>query len=597
MKFRLLILINISTFVNINPTKFLIMKKHLRPSIFLILFTMFIHHAFSQPVLDWAFSFGGTGNDVVNKMVVDGSGNIFVAGYFNGTVDFNPDNVTVNSFTSVGSLDIFLAKYDSNGNYLWAIALGSTGPDAAYGLALDPSGNPVIAGSFTNTVDFDPGPQSYDLGSWGINDIFVARYNSSSGSLLWANTTGGSSSDEAKAIAIDAAGNMFITGSFRSTVDFDWGVNTYDLSANGTDRDIFLAKYNAAGDLQWAFAVGGTAYDDGTDIALDPVSGAIYLVGSFHTSADFDPTGATAILTGNGITDGFLAKYDQGGGINWVIQFGSSNFDQCKRVSLDAAGNVYVTGYFDNTIDFDPGVNTNSLTSNGSDDIFLASYNAVGNYLWAVNIGGSGSDSPYGLYVTANDIVLCGYFNNTVDFDPGLGVFEQTSAGVEDIFAASFSTGGTFNGVMVFGGSGTDVAYDITVEPITSKLYLTGSFESSVDFMPGSGQFELNSNGARDVFLSRFTLDDGTVAIQSLQADILSVFPVPANEIVMIDVKDELKNATLTVFNTVGQQVAELKNLSGKKVNLSIWQFAAGIYNFVLLENNGQALHGKFVVK
>ncbi len=400
---------------------------------------MFVTKYNSSGVYQWAIGIGGTGIDFAWKVVVDVSSNVYITGGFNGTVDFNPDAGT-NNLTSNGGSDIFIAKYNSSGTYQWAYNIGGTGTDYGYGLAIDASSNIHISGYFHNTVDFNPGAGTNNLTSNGGSDIFIAKYNSS-GTYQWAYKIGGTDTDLGSSITTDASSNVYITGGFSGTVDFNPGAGTNNLSSNGY-ADIYVAKYNSSGTYQWAIAMGSTASDYGRDIVVDAAFN-VYVVGDFQGDTDFDPGAGTNNLIHSGSSDGFVAKYNSSGAHQWAFKIGGTSVDNCYGVALDASSNIYVTGWFFNTVDFNPSGVTNNLTSNGLRDIFVAKYTSNGDYLKAFNVGGTNQD--YGRAIVADNsgqAYVTGYFSGTsVDFDPDSGTttnLSTTAIGENDVFIAMF---------------------------------------------------------------------------------------------------------------------------------------------------------------
>ena len=185
----------------------------------------------------WAKAMGGTSDEYGHGIFVDISGNVYASGYFWGTVDFDPGPGTFN-LTSVGSNDIFTSKLDSNGNFVWAKAMGGTSGDQGHGISVDTSGNVYTTGSFFDTVDFDPGPKTFNLTSAGSRDIFISKLDSN-GNFAWAKAMGGTSSDLGRGIFVDASCNVYTIGYFSDTVDFDTGLGIFNLTSAGLD-DIFI---------------------------------------------------------------------------------------------------------------------------------------------------------------------------------------------------------------------------------------------------------------------------------------------------------------------------------------------------------------------
>jgi len=190
----------------------------------------------------WVKATGGTNTDkdYGHGIAVDGAGNVYTTGYFAGTADFDPGPGTFN-LTSAGIDDIFVSKLDSAGNFIWAKAMGGTSVGEGYGIAVDGAGNVYGTGIFAGTVDFDPGPGSFNLTSvLGNYDIFVSKLNTA-GDLVWAKAMGGTDADYGEGIAVDGAGNVYTTGGFYDTVDFDPGPGTFNLTSAGYE-DVFVSK-------------------------------------------------------------------------------------------------------------------------------------------------------------------------------------------------------------------------------------------------------------------------------------------------------------------------------------------------------------------
>jgi hypothetical protein len=390
----------------------------------------------------WAKSMGGnSGDDQGLSLALDASGNIYITGLFNGTVDFDPDAVGSQPLTSNGSIDMFLAKYDGSGNYIWAKSMGGASNDYAYGLAVDASGNSFITGLYGNTVDFDPGAGLQELTSVQSNDIFIAKYDAS-GNYVWAKSVGGPLDQRSNAIALDASGNVFITGAFSGTnVDFDPGTDPQYLNAVGGTNDIFVAKYDASGNYVWAKSIGSSTIgnEQATALAVDAL-GNVYFTGNFVGTSDFDPGASTQNLSSSGTWDIFLAKFDASGNYVWAKKMGGAGDEQATSLALDASGSCYLTGIFNATVDFDPNAGTQNLISAGSADIFLAKYNSSGDYVWAKSMGSISVESANSLAVDAGgNTHITGHYNASVDLDPGAGTHSLTALNPSEFFIAVYS--------------------------------------------------------------------------------------------------------------------------------------------------------------
>ncbi|MBN4066017.1 SBBP repeat-containing protein, partial [Candidatus Amoebophilus asiaticus] len=237
-------------------------------------------------------------------------------------------------------------------------------------------GNVCITGRLVGTADFDPGVGTANLTTEGLEDIFFAKYDSD-GNYVWAKGIGSTNNDSGYGIAVDISGNIYITGVFQATADFDPGAGTTNLTAIGLE-DIFFAKYDPNGNYTWSKGIGGTSSGVGIGIAVNS-SGNVYITGGFLATADFDPGTDTANLTSAGLCDIFFAKYDTGGNYVWAKGIGSTSYDLGHGIALGGSGNVYITGRFQGTADFDPGIGTANLISAGDYDIFFARYSVNAN--------------------------------------------------------------------------------------------------------------------------------------------------------------------------------------------------------------------------
>ncbi|MFH1335205.1 MAG: hypothetical protein ABII96_01695, partial [Candidatus Zixiibacteriota bacterium] len=257
----------------------------------------------------WAKSTGGSSYEVGNSIAVDDLGSVYLTGPFSGTnVDFDPGPTTVN-LNSAGGYDIFLAKYDSSGNYVWAERTGGSGDDIGGRIEIGGWGDIHVTGYFHGTnIDFDPDSGTAYLSSAGGFDTYFAKYDTG-GNYGWAKRIGGASDDFAGDLFVDGLDNVCLTGSFFGTnIDFDPGPGTAYLSSVG-NSDIFFAKYDSFGNYTWAASVGGSGGDFGNGIGMDG-SDNVYVTGGFAgTNVDFDPGLNRAYLSSAGGMDIFLAKY------------------------------------------------------------------------------------------------------------------------------------------------------------------------------------------------------------------------------------------------------------------------------------------------
>lgn len=381
--------------------------------------------------LIWAKSLGSTTDDVANGIATDILGQVYLSGYFSGTMDADP-GTGVNNLTTVGSNDIFVIKLDVNGDFMWGHGFGSSSNDVGREIAVDVSGSAYVSGFFYNTIDFDPGVGVANVTSNGGADAFMFKLDAD-GNYEGAWNFGSTGNDDAADIETDDAGNMYLSGYFTGSVDFDPGVAVQTLVSNGS-ADAFVLKFSNSGQYEWAFNIGGSGTDDAQEISLDN-QGNVIVSGFFYNTADFDPGIGVQNLTSNGSGDFYIAKYDPTGQYIWAHGFGSNLNDAAWSHDTDADDNVYVTGFFRNNVDFDPGPGTAFINTGGTADIFILKLNADGEYNWAYNFGGPTDAHGFSVHIDANDAVnTTGYYANTTDFDPGSGTSMATPVGGLDIF-------------------------------------------------------------------------------------------------------------------------------------------------------------------
>ena len=424
-------------------------------------------------VHSWSQSFGDTGDDRGARIAADGAGDILLTGLFEGTVDFGGG-----AYHAAGGTDIFIAKYNGTGSHLWSHCFGNTGLDWGQAIAADAAGNVLVGGTFERTVSV--GGDMFT--SAGSADIFVAKYDGA-GTHIWSHSFGAGGLDRCHSIAVDGAGNVLITGTFAGTVDFGGGPLT---SVGG--HDIYVAKYDGAGTHLWSHRFGASGEDRGIVIKVDG-DGNVLVTGYFQGTVSF---GGISYHAAGG-TDIFIAKYDGTGMHIWSKAFGDSSDDQGLGIARDGDGSIFVTGYFQGTVDFGGG----PLTSVGGHDIYVAKYDEAGTHLWSRCIGDASNDEGEFIAVDGTgNVVVTGFFEGVVDFGGG----PRTSAGGRDIYVAKYDGNGAHLWSQRYGADAEDQGRGIAVDGAGNVL-VTGFFGSVVDF--GGGPHVCA--GFRDIFMAKYS--------------------------------------------------------------------------------------------
>jgi hypothetical protein len=416
----------------------------------------------------WQRKAGGGLSDLGLSIAIDGAGNVFAAGSFQGRATFGSTPLDADS------TDIYLAKYNASGTLVWVKQAGGTGTDTGWGLATDGMGNVVMTGYFRATANFG----GTLLTSAGGDDIFLAKYDTS-GNVLWAYKAGGGSEDRARGVAVDGSGNVIVAGRFEGTATFGHTVLT---SAGG--EDIVVAKYNSSGGFAWALSAGGTGDDRAWGVSVD-AAGNIVVAGLYRGTADFDGT----MINSAGLADIFVAKYDASGNVLWVQTAGGMGEEKAQDVAVDRSANVLVTGGFEQSAFF----GANMLTSNGGEDVFAAKYSSTGAVLWASSAGGTGLDEGISVATDGSDnVILTGIFDASATF----GSDVITSAGSWDIFLAKYTPSGTVSWAQSAGGTLLDQGLDVTTDS-SGNIIATGYFQNTASF----GSANLTSAGFEDIFI------------------------------------------------------------------------------------------------
>ncbi|PKR81057.1 hypothetical protein CW751_05590, partial [Brumimicrobium salinarum] len=439
--------------------------------------------------LKWAKQQDGN----VRAMATDLSGNVFTGGVFAGTADFDPAGSNFN-LVSDGGYEGFVSKLDVDGNFQWAFKLGGTSADYVYDVAVDNGGNLYVSGAFQNTVDFDPSVNTVSLTAVDSQDGFVAKYDAN-GALIWVRQIGGTSQQDAYSVTVDNAGNVYTTGSFYGTVDFDPGAGVENLSAQNA-FDAFVLKLDNNGDFIWVRQLKGNSEISAVDIQLDNNDNA-FVVGYFHETIDFDPNASNFSMTSSvGFVDAFFMKLDNLGDFVWAKQIGGSGNANTLSISISALGDLYLAGEFKSTADFDPNAGTTNLNSLGNNDAYLAKYDNDGNLVWVNQLGGTDRSAARDIALSANDqVYVTGYFKGTVDFNMGGTPNSVTSNGQNDVFIAQYDDNGVFVDVNGFGSStGSDIGFTVDVD-VNGFVYVGGDFQETVDFDPRVGVNNLTATG------------------------------------------------------------------------------------------------------
>jgi hypothetical protein len=389
---------------------------------------------------DSALVWGGTHSywDTGLQIGTDREGSVYVAGYFEGDVNFNP-GPEIDELTSNGEKDVFLLKLSGDGDQIWARSFGGPLDDQCRGLNVEPDGRSHIAGSFLGTADFDPSDASVQLSSAGDSDAFLCNLDTD-GNFLWAKTWGGAGPDWATGMGVGGFGKIYDTASFEGESDFDPGAGVEMRTSNGRD-DVFVLKIDSRGWADWVRCWGGPEDDRSYGVAVDPDGGS-WITGGFQSTVDFDPGPGLDAQSSNGGCDVFLTRLSPSGGYLWTLTWGGPGDDIGLENICDRDGNQYITGWFEDTVDFDPGPSERFVSSHGGKDLYLSKFKPDGTLEWVITWGGPLDDEGHAVIMDKNgDVILVGVIRGTINSESG-PIIDRAATSEGGDFAAKLTPSG-----------------------------------------------------------------------------------------------------------------------------------------------------------
>lgn len=511
----------------------------------------------TEPQWLWATRAGSPADNEAFRVSVDSSGNSYVTGYFSGIADFGTIQLT-----GGGGNDIFVAKLDPNGNWLWAKRAGGSGMDFSYGICSDSAGNSYITGYFRNTAIFG----GTTLTSAGQEDAFIAKLDTN-GNWIWALRAGGTGLDVGARLATDSAGNILFTGSYGPTAFF----GPFALSGNA-GYNVFVAKLDNGGGWLWATQAVGTGNMYGNDISTDGVN--CYIIGGLFETLTF----GTETLTSAESWDICFAKLDANGNWLWVKLAGGADEDAGYAISSDSSGNCLITGYFMGTAGF----GLDELNSAGAQDIFIARLTSSGSLLWVKRVGGGGMD--YGGDTFSDNNCYChmiGTFSESFMFEN----WGFSSEGATDVLIVKLDGSGNLISATSFGSSGVDAGFGIVTDG-GGNYHVCGTFSNSVAF----GDAWLSSAGGLDIWVGKLSTGvgiDGELAPEITGVSSLSAaWPNPFHSGGTTTLKAHVaqrETGTLTLYNLRGQAIQSHQLSSGlHEISINGTGLPAGIYLYKL---------------
>lgn len=472
--------------------------------LFLIAFLLFVCILPAQvQQFEWGKYLENGGIDDRGKdIILDDYGYVYVAGEFSGSVDFDPSVGEFILSSNDLSGDCYVAKFNSSGDLIWAKIFGGSNYDLMRSMTRDVNGNLIIAGNFSGTVDFDPGPQIFEVTS-NANTRYLLKLTSE-GEFVWVkHLVGGTYYD----VESDNNGDIYVTHWFGGTQEFDPGPGSFTLTASPEGADISIAKYSSSGQFIWAKALLGNGIDFGRSLKVDN-DGSVYLAGYFENIVDFDPNEDQYLLNSQDGFDIFILKLNSEGRFLWAKSFGGSSSDFGYDLHIDSANNLYLAGKFWENLTINTGINDSIIiSSSNSGSGYVMKLDSNGNFFWIKQVGN---------WVRAIDgdnsgkIYLIGDLVDTFDFDPGPDDLILTPISRRDLHLSVFSSNGEFLSAQsmpsaVFGESSSFAMSGEGVSVDNSgNIYIVGWFDGHADLDPGSGTTIINASIGDDILIVKF---------------------------------------------------------------------------------------------
>jgi hypothetical protein len=497
--------------------------NHLKISLLTVIVNLCCCPSYAQtPVTQWALPLGSSGAETATGIAHDEDGNSYIIGSLLGAATVQLSDNSNLSLSSAGSSDIFIAKVNANGKYVWVKVIGSSGADVGQKIKVDNEGNIIAIGQFTGMVNFNVGGSTTlkNLTSKGSEDVFALKIDTD-GELIWAKSFGGSSIDYA--LDVDNLDNIYVAGRFQGTANFDTeSEGATIMSAGGNDA--YILKLTSLGEFTWVKRFGGAGWDVVNGIAVD-ASQNVFVTGRFSETANFntDPEGTVQNVTAV-YQDGFILKLNSVGNFIWnrVLSSNSSSNDVWGNdIAVDKAGNVFATGFFKGSVKFNQ-TGSDILISGGDRDAYSVKISSGGVLEWSKGVGKNSDDRGEGVFVDGNgDVYITGKFaQNDVSFGNSITL---SASGQFDVFITKISNSGTTIWAQRLGGTtaelgagytaGNDWGYGISVD-LSGNVHTTGVFGNGATFDFPAKTIKYISAGGNDVFIHKLSQTGFTLPVE-----------------------------------------------------------------------------------
>lgn len=522
--------------------------------------------SFSQYTSDWKSRIGSTLHDDCRGIVEHGNF-LYVAGRIEGNSSFEIQSSNYVSVTSNGGEDIFVAKLDKAGNYIWVKNMGGSANEHSVNLDVDINGNVYVTGYFESSFDFDPSANVTQLTPVGERDVFVAKFDEN-GDLIWVKQMGGTLTEQSEGISVVSDG-VVISGRYKGTFDADPSTGVQNLTSAGSN-DIFVVKLDVNGQYDWSKSYGSNGGDISWGLATDS-NEDIFVTGVIKNTVEFEQGNVASSHTSLGNNDGFVLKISSSGQYVWSKIFGGTGNDNPSNIEIDNNDNIYVAGFYESAVDFDPGNGVTNETSLGGRDAFILKLNSNGVYSWHKSLGGALDDKGKGMaFDQDNNVYLTGVFSDEVYYENDTII----SNGDADCYVLILDENGNkVEPVISYGSNMEDWVNGLVVDA-SKSLYLDGKFNSTMDVDPSQTTDNLTVFGDIDGYIFKLK-KPGVLGLYSKNNLEINVYPNPVNNVVNIE---GLNDEKIELYSINGQLLIEKGQYNSTIIKLDVTDYPSGVY-------------------
>lgn len=553
---------------------------------------------------DWSWGRGDDGYDSGEDIAVSDDDYNYTTGVFSGTVDFHPYSTTVGSVSSNGAQDVYICKRDANGQFEWVRSFGGTSNDDVVAIDVDSESNVYVTGRFYGTVDFDPSStSSFTMTQTGsiYADVYVCKLDEN-GNFVWAKQLNGNNFLLSNDLFVDDRSDVHIVGAFKGQVDVNPNPSPFGVwnltTVNTSTKDGFSVTLDENGIYKKSYHLKGTASSDVSINAIYVDHGFNQLMtGDFTGTCDFDRSAAVQNQTSTSSTnDIFIMRVDPFNGYEWAEQYECTGYASAKGIELGTNNYIYTTGIFKGSIDL--GTNNTDLhvksTTRTSSYISKLTYNGLSSFGKTISgTGGAfamGNVYTEGISVTdAGQVFVAGYFDKTIDFNPGASTHTVTANGTRDAFILGLDVNlnywtNNFIESHYTNGYARNNAIDLSEG---GDIYTTGRFTRMVDCNPSGYAYYLISLGGYDMFthkLEKYVPVNpfSKSAISTVSSDRISVYPNPTTDFINIELDEE---ADVMIYSMTGNLVFSDTFESGAS-QISLDYLSNGTYIVHVVQGN-----------